>query len=60
MKKRYYFIVVLTLFFFTNNGISQENLGGIPLSFRAIGLSDNFEIINLTAPDITEFSQEDI
>jgi hypothetical protein len=60
MRKSYFLFAILTLIFFANNGISQESMGGIPLSFTATGLSDNFEIINLTAPDITEFTQEDI
>ncbi|MCD4698384.1 MAG: PKD domain-containing protein, partial [Bacteroidales bacterium] len=59
MKKNYFLFAILSLIFFANNGISQESVGGIPQSFITSGLSENFEVINLQAPDISQFQLED-
>lgn len=58
MKK---FVITLSLFSFIYlNGLTQESEGGIPPSFSANQLTENFEVINLPAPDISQFLPEDV
>ena len=60
MKKNYFIAIFFTLFIFSNIALSQVNSDGTPLSFTALGLSDNFEAIDLISPDINQYTQEDI
>jgi len=60
MKKRTFLFFVISLFIFINYTVGQINTGGTPVSSSTIGLSDNFEVINLIPPDISQFTEEDI
>ncbi|MCD4788448.1 MAG: PKD domain-containing protein [Bacteroidales bacterium] len=59
MKTNYFLSLLITLSLFTFTGYSQISQGGTPLSFSSNILSESFEVIDLPAPDITQFQAED-
>jgi len=60
MKKRTFLFFVISLFIFINYTVGQINTGGTPVSSSTFGLSDDFEVIDLIPPDISQFTEEDI
>ena len=59
MKKYFLIISISLMSVFHLSSYAQINKGGVPFSFSATTLSENYEVINLQPPDIRQFQSED-